>query len=60
MEKLKNDIDFYKAYIGKEVTVLNRKRKVTAVRQLDSGIILIEYDIGDSKKGVINAELVEL
>ena len=60
MEKLKNDIDFYKSYIGKEVVVQGRKSKITAVRQLDSGMILIEYDIGNSKKGVINAELVKL
>jgi len=61
--KITNQIknkDFYKSYIGKEVSISNKKYKVTAVRELDSGMIIIEYEINGSQKGVINAELVKL
>ncbi len=55
---MKKKIDFYKSYIGKNISIYNREWKVTDARELDSDTVLMYYDVKGST-GIANASIVK-
>ncbi len=53
--KTQNKLDFYKSYIGKNISIYGKKWKVTDARKLDNDTILIYYDLKIGGTGIINS-----
>lgn len=54
----KNKIDFYKSYIGKNISIYGREWKITDARELDKDTILMYYGILGGT-GIINSVIVK-
>lgn len=63
LSKTTNKLDFYKTYIGKNISIYNKKWKVTDARKLDDGTVLMYYGIkagaGIGGTGIANAVIVK-
>jgi len=57
--KTQNELDFYKSYIGKNVSIYNKQYKVIDVRRLDERTILMYYEIKINETGIINSMIVK-
>lgn len=55
---MKYNLKFYKTYIDKNISIYGKQWKVTDVRSMDDGTILMYYKVLDSI-GIANAAIVK-
>ena len=61
--KTQNKLDFYRSYIGKNISIYNKQWKVTDARKLNDDTILMYYGIktgaGIGGTGIINSVIAK-